>query len=197
MSNTAPQEITPAVRELAEKIALVVDEKGVAKGSDTAYVDALSEGMVRHDAFAGFRKGLPKILNSDKTAEEKEEEIITSLAKHSEDFVRAKHDFDNEFFAAFGLSLGNAAREFHTANPEVNRVTGSVKEVGRNKFTGVYDHEYIKRIPSREAGKPMTEEKSFGRVHVSFDQVGNRKTAAQLLAVRQELADKATSGLAD
>lgn len=191
-------EVTVSDRVLAisNNLTFEVDDRGVAKGTDTGYVDSLAEGLSHHKAFDRFGKALPNILKSDVTDEEKKDKIIDKLMEYSEDIIRAKHAYDAEFIAAAGRSFGLASQDFIKKNPGVNRVVGSVQEVGRNKFNFTYDQEYDKRTPPRD-GQPAKVEKAYGRLQVALDQVGSRKTAAQLIAVRKELAERAASGLSD
>lgn len=186
------KEISPVVRELAGKINVTIDERGVGKGDETSYVDNLPEGLERHKAFEKLRKQVNKIVNDENLTTA----VVDTVKEHSADIVRAKHGYDTDFFAAFALSLGESAQSYIAEHKDVNRVIGSVKELDRNKFNGTYDHTYNKQtFPT--ADKPATVEKAYGRVQVSFDQVGNRKTASQLISVRQELAQKAAQGLSD
>ena len=191
-------EISSRVRNLADAIGFqFADEsKPVATGDNTAYLTQLPEALKEHEGFATFEKKLPGILAKDISAEEKAEAVKEVLYGNTDETIKAIHKYDAEFFAAVSLGLGEAGRKYASEHKDVVRITGSVGTVGRNKFTAVYDDKYTKNIPQGK-GEPVQQEDAYGRVVVAHDVYGNRKSAEQMIAVRNHLEATARKSLAD
>lgn len=198
MSSNNNPEISSRVRTLADAIAFQFpdESKAVATGDGEVYVNHLAEGLKEHGAYASFEKKLPSILAKDVPVEEKTGMVMDALYHKPEEVAKAIQEYDAEFFAAVSLALGETGQKYIAEHKDANRVVGTVKTIGRNKFSSVYDHVYTKTIPNGK-GEDVTKEEAYGRVVVSHDVYGNRKSAEQMIAVRNHLAESARKSLAD
>lgn len=187
-------EISKRVVTLAEAINFQVGENGVATGNAEAYVDNLSEGLREHGAFATLEKKVPGILASDKSNEDKADEIVEVAYKNAEETVRAVGAYNTEFFAATGLSLGEAAQAYIKEHKDVGRVTGKVKTVGRDVMTGVYDQTYSVTIQGQN-GEPARSEERHGRVRVGHVVSATKPKAKGVADVYAEIAARAEAML--
>lgn len=189
MSKETP-DISDRVRAIKGELALEVSDRGVATGNDEVYAKGLPEAFQHFGAFETLGKRLPGILGKDVSNEEKAEQIMEVAYHNAEQAVRAVHEYDAEFFAGVSLAVGEAAQAYIAKHPDVNRVVGRVKTVGRNHMAAVYDQAYNRTTPVGK-GEPAKVEAAYGRVNVSHSVYGNRKSAAQLQAVRAELTEAA------